>query len=90
MGLLLPIFAATAGAGVFYVQRGNPSCSDAGPGTEPVPYCTIVAAKTAHGSAGNTIYVKPGVYREEILIDIAATPSSPFILQALGSPVVID
>lgn len=81
---------ASAGAAVFYVQRSNPSCSDTGPGSEAIPYCTIVAAKTAHGSAGNTIYVKPGVYREEVLIDIVATQSSPFILQALGSPVVVD
>ncbi|MGI9308251.1 MAG: choice-of-anchor Q domain-containing protein, partial [Gammaproteobacteria bacterium] len=47
----------------FYVDRNHPQASDTNPGTEDEPWQTMVhAAETV--SAGETVYVKAGVYNE--------------------------
>ena len=78
------------GAGTFYVDGANRSCSDKGSGTRSKPYCTISAASLARGGAGTTIIVKPAVYREQIKVTNSGTSRAPFVFQADGSPVVID
>jgi hypothetical protein len=77
-------------AGTFYVQGSNPSCSNAGPGTEAVPYCTITAAANARGGAGTLLLVKPATYREQVTVPASGASGDPFIIQALGSPVIVD
>jgi hypothetical protein len=88
----LALFAATPArsAGVFYVDNSSGSCSDAGPGTELAPYCTISAAVAAHSGPGTTIHVKPGTYREQVTVPLAGAPGSPYVIQALGGPVIVD
>src|SRR2546422_8682010 len=56
------------GAGTFYVDAANPSCSETGPGTVAVPYCTISSAVAARGGPATTILVKPAVYHEQVAI----------------------
>jgi len=77
-------------AGVFYVHNASPSCSDTGPGSEAQPYCTISAAVAAQQGPVTTIYVKPGTYREQVTISASGAVGNPFVLQALGGPVVVD
>jgi parallel beta-helix repeat protein len=77
-------------AGLFYVDGTNAGCLDTNPGTEAQPYCTITAAAKARGGAGTTIYVKPGVYREQVTVPASGSSGAPFVFQALGSPVVLD
>src|SRR5438552_9581315 len=77
----------------YYVNGSSSSCSDAGPGTQIAPYCTITAALTAHHDPGTTLYVMPGVYHEQITLPASGVSGSPLVLQGLGSPsnpVVID
>lgn len=83
-------FSDIYGAGTFYVDGANRSCSDRGSGTKSRPYCTISAAALARGGAGTTIIVKPAVYREQIKVTNSGTSRAPFVFQADGSPVVID
>ena len=77
-------------AATVYVDNGSTSCSDAGPGTEAQPYCTISAAILANKGPGVTVYVKPGVYRESVTIPASGASGNPYVLKALGGTVVID
>ena len=91
VALTLFTAAPARSASVFYVDNsGGATCSDAGPGTEAQPYCTISAAVAAHHGAGITIYVKPGTYREQVTIPLAGSAGNPFVIQALGGPVIVD
>jgi parallel beta-helix repeat protein len=72
------------------VDGSSASCSSSGPGTEAQPYCTISAALAARGGPGVTILVKPGNYREQVTVPVSGTSGAPLVIQALGSPVVID
>ena len=88
---LLAILPIPAGAtGTFYVDNSIPSCSDAGPGTEAQPYCTISAAVAAQQGPGTSIIVKPGVYRESVTITASGSAFDPFVIQANGPGVVVD
>jgi PKD repeat protein/phosphatidylglycerophosphate synthase len=92
-GLLLALTlssAATARAATYYVDAASTNCSSAGPGTEALPYCTISSALSARAAAGNTIVVKPGIYREQVTLPASGTAAAPFVLQASGPGVVID
>src|SRR5262249_23034876 len=77
-------------AGTFYVDTSNPACSDEGPGTEAQPYCTISQAVADHEGPGAAIIVKPGVYRERVVISTSGSPDSLLILHASRPGVVID
>ena len=88
IGLL--VLAPSARASTYYVDHASSSCSNTGSGSSSQPYCSISAAVTARAGAGNTIVVKPGVYREQVTVSASGTASSPFVLQASGSGVVVD
>ena len=75
---------------IYYVDNSSASCSVNGPGTSDVPYCSISAAVAAHHGPGITILVRPGVYRETVRIPASGDLSGPFVLRALGAPVVVD
>src|SRR5262245_38551613 len=89
--LLLAGASSPAGAATFYVDRANPNCTSSGPnaGTELTPYCTIQTAVNQRGVAGNTIIVRPGIYREQVSLTSGAA-GSPLVLQAAGPGVIID
>ncbi len=88
--LLLLGPGAAIGAGTFYVDNSSASCSSAGPGTEAQPYCTISAAVAGQHGPGTTILVKPGIYREMVTINFSGAAGNPFVIKALGGPVVVD
>jgi PKD repeat protein len=78
-----------ADAATYFVDRSSASCTNAGAGTETQPYCTITAALNAHGIAGNTIMVKPGIYHEQVSV-FSGVAGNPLVLQATGPGVVVD
>ena len=92
----LTVFAALCAAppaipsGVYFVDGASRSCSDSGPGNVSVPYCTISAAVKARGGPSTSIYVRPGVYREEVDIRSSGRARMPLALFALGSRVIVD
>ncbi len=92
LALALPLLATPAHAAVtiVYVDNSSASCSDAGPGTEAQPYCSITAALNANKGPGYVIYVKPGTYRESVSVPASGIAGNPYVLQALGGPVVVD
>jgi parallel beta-helix repeat protein len=77
-------------AGTFYVDITNPAASASGPGTEAQPFSTISAAINVQKGPGTTILVKPGTYREMVTINASGSSGNPFVIQAFGSPVIVD
>src|SRR5262245_13681013 len=88
--VLLALLVSAAHAQTFFVDAQSGACSNAGPGTELQPYCTISAAIAAHKGPGITIVVKPGVYREQVTVPASGAAGRPFVIQAQGPGVVID
>src|SRR5438093_412704 len=87
---MLLALSGSASAATYYVDGSSLQCSNAGPGTEAQPYCTISAAIAARGTAGNTILVKPGTYREIVTFPASGTSAAPIVLRASGPGVVLD
>jgi hypothetical protein len=54
------------------------------------PYCSISAAVTARGGPGTVILIEPGIYREQVAIEVSGTVAAPLELRADGPGVVID
>src|SRR5205085_11515903 len=82
--------ASRALADTFYVDGPNPAASDANPGTAALPYRTILGAVKARCAAGNTVVVKPGIYREQVSLPGSGGPGNPFVIQAQRPGVVVD
>jgi parallel beta-helix repeat protein len=80
---------ASAEASTLYVDRGNAACSDSGPGTENVPYCTIAgAAKKA--VAGQTVVVASGTYSGQVTVTNSGTPGAAIVFEpAPGASVTV-
>src|SRR6185436_16081102 len=79
--------------GTYYVDAGNPACSNSGPGDPSQPYCTISAALTAHHGPGSVIHVMPGRYREQVTLAGSGASGGPILLKAdgtPGAPVIVD
>ena len=55
--------SANVSADTFYVDRNHPSAHDSNPGTEGLPWRTIVHAAEVAG-AGDTVWIKAGLYED--------------------------
>jgi len=65
--VFLNMFLFIFGGNIYYVDQKNPKSDDKNPGTEELPFKTINGA-IPHLKAGDTVYIKEGVYREEIIL----------------------
>lgn len=88
--VLLVGTTATSGANVYYVDNQNLAASATGPGSRDLPYPTISAALAARQSAGTVIVVRPGVYRERVVVPASGLPSMPIVIRTEGGSVVLD
>jgi len=74
---------------VFYVEQSNPHARDFfASGSERQPFKTLAAA-CRKAQAGDTVYVKNGVYREMLVPRHSGTRESPITFEAIGSQVWI-
>jgi parallel beta-helix repeat protein len=73
--------AAHAGAATLYVDKGNRSCADNGPGNAGRPFCTISAA-AAVATAGTTVLVSAGTYDEQVSVARSGTAPQPVVFRA--------
>ncbi|WP_329382580.1 PKD domain-containing protein [Streptomyces sp. NBC_01351] len=89
---LVTLFGAPAAAAAeaptsLYVNNGTGSnCSDAGSGTQAVPYCTISAAAKVV-QPGQTVRIRTGkVYDESVTLDRSGEPGKPisFVPELVG------
>jgi parallel beta-helix repeat protein len=75
----------------YYVDQKNPLASDSNAGTDPThPLLTISRAATKV-SAGDTIFISAGIYREEVALSKSGTAAAPITMEgAPGQRVVIS
>ena len=87
---LTTIPISTTGAATYVVDNQSLTCSPSGPGTEAQPYSTIAAAVAARKGPGVTIVVRPGVYREQIMVPASGAQDAPYVIRAQGPGVVLE
>ena len=69
--------ADTSPPSTLYVDKASSSCSDSGPGSQSVPFCTIQAAANVV-SAGQTVMIESAQYGSQpVTITHSGTPSAP-------------
>ncbi len=71
--LTLPPFPSSAA--IYFVDANHPSARDSNPGTEALPFKTIGKA-TSLVNAGDTVFVKAGVYREMVILSRSGTSTT--------------
>jgi parallel beta-helix repeat protein len=70
-----------------YVDGSSASCSDSGPGTAAQPFCTIRAG-AAVVTAGQTVQVASGTYRESVAVSRSGTASAPIVFATASGAMV--
>ena len=72
-----------------YVDKANPECADAGPGSSTQPFCTITQGVN-RAVAGNTVVVRSGTYSEYVKVTKSGASTQPIVIQAEpGAQVVV-
>jgi len=80
LGIYLLSFAAGAVfAGDLFVATEDPKASDSNPGSKDAPFKTISAA-VAKVQPGDTVIVRPGVYRECVSLRVSGRQGAPIAL----------
>lgn len=71
-------FAPAAFGAELFVDKSNSRCSNSGPGSSEVPFCSI---KTAAGKvvAGDTVRVRPASYAEAVKFTKSGTSGAPIV-----------
>ncbi len=87
----LALLPSTCWATNYYVDTNNPNAHDGNPGTEAQPWRTIGRA-TGWVRAGDTVFVKAGVYRETIVLSQSGTSTTGLTrngLVTVTSPITV-
>ena len=72
-----------------YVDKGNASCSDTGPGTATQPFCAISAGAT-RVTPGQTVQVASGTYPERVVVSSSGSSTAPITFtSAPGATVTV-
>ena len=84
------VLLSSASAGIYYVDKGHSSASDNNSGAETSPWLSIQkAAKVL--KAGDTVYVKNGIYNEKVSVANSGTEDAPIVFKAYpGHTPIID
>ena len=78
---LLALTPSAAWATTYFVDANHPSARDTNPGTESLPFKTIGKA-TPLLQAGDTVFVKAGIYRETVILSKSGTAADPITIMA--------
>ncbi len=78
---LSAMLPSPAWAATYYVDANNPSARDSNPGTQAQPWKTIGKAAGLL-KPGDTVLVKPGVYRELVILSKSGTAANPITITA--------
>ena len=89
---LLVLDAPSALAATYYVDAANTKATDlgTGAGASATPYKTIQAAVTARAIGGNTIIVKPSIYRESVSVTVSGISKKSIVIKTSGPGVVVS
>ncbi|USN53464.1 MAG: hypothetical protein H6760_04895 [Candidatus Nomurabacteria bacterium] len=72
----------------YYVDQNNVSCSDAGPGSPSVPFCSLVPTQGVV-APGDTVYIADGRYGDPLSFTVSGTEGNPIRYIAQGENVVL-
>src|SRR5689334_3195534 len=86
---VLPASRATAAGTTYWVDGANAACSDTGTGTTTAPFCTISAGVKKAINPGDTVRVRPAVYREQVTVGASGTATDPITLTGDAPGVVV-
>jgi len=91
---LIPVYFLAviqiAGASIYYIEKNHPHANDINPGTDNLPWLTIQKA-AATASAGDTVYIKNGLYNELITVKRDGIPAKYITFKEFpGDEVIID
>ncbi len=86
-GVVVGTATTATAATTLYVDKTNSACSNTGPGSSAVPYCTIGAA-AAVATAGQTVQVVAGTYEEMVTVPRSGTSAAPLVFAASPGVVV--
>lgn len=75
-GGLVGLLGVPGSAAIYEVAQQHPQASDEGPGSRQRPWKTVGKA-AASVSAGDTVLIRGGVYREQVVIKADGTADSP-------------
>ncbi|MCX5124138.1 PKD domain-containing protein [Streptomyces sp. NBC_00347] len=77
--------AAGAPADLYVNNAADAHCSDGGPGSRAVPFCTISASEKVV-KPGQTVRITSGTYDEAVTIDRSGEPGKPiaFVVEVAG------
>ncbi len=87
------VFAAPdAMAATYYVDAAHANATDIGTGAggSSTPYKTIQAAVTARAIGGNTIIVKPSIYRESVALTVSGALKKLIVVKASAPGVIVS
>lgn len=87
-----PAFADTSGTTLYVNNDPAANCSDTGTnaGTQAQPYCTIQAAVNVV-SAGQTVQLMPGLYKESVNLTRSGTADAPITIKgAADAPAFVQ
>ncbi len=86
--LAAAIAAHPAWSATWIVSGASPSCSDAGPGSDSVPFCTI-GRGASRAVPGDTVLVNPATYREQVTAPVSGAPGASITYRALVPGVIV-
>ncbi len=92
IAMALVLDAPRALAATYYVDAANTKATDigTGAGASATPYKTIQAAVTARAIGGNTIIVKPSIYRESVAVTVSGALKKLIVIKTSGPGVVVS
>lgn len=67
----------------------SPSGNDTNPGTAGQPLGTIQGAESK-ATAGTLVLIQPGIYREEVTVDVAGNSGQPIVFRGNAPGVILD
>ncbi len=78
---MLPVFTLSVPAATYEVAQHNPQASDDSDGTADHPWKTLAKAAEKAGPS-DTVIVREGIYREQVVVKTSGTPQAPIVFEA--------
>jgi len=86
---LISCFCSFSMAADYWVDQRHKEASDANPGTQEKPWLTVGKAAATLGP-GDSVVVRPGIYREAVQPKNSGTNDKPIVYRAEGPGVVLS
>jgi len=86
---LATLVSLNAQAATLWVDNQNPQANDNNPGTRDHPWATLSRAAAA-AQPGDTVIIRPGIYREHVVVRQSGQPGKPIVFRAEGPGVVVS